>query len=72
MQYNWAISGDIPGGPGVKTPPCNTGDLGLISGWETKIPQAAEQLTLQATTTESGCHNYWSAHATTRESMCTT
>ena len=37
----------------VKTPPCNAGDLGSISGRETKIPQAAEQLTPHATTTEA-------------------
>ena len=28
----------------VKNPPPNAGDVGLISGWETKIPYAAVQL----------------------------
>ena len=38
-------TGDFPGGPAVKNPPCNTGDMGSIPGQETKIPHAAEQLT---------------------------
>ena len=25
--------GNFPGGPVVKTPPCNAGDVGLIPGW---------------------------------------
>lgn len=33
-----------PGGPAVKTVPCNAGDSGYIPGWGTKIPQAAEPL----------------------------
>ena len=28
------------GGPVVKAPLCNAGDVGLIPGWETKIPHA--------------------------------
>ena len=31
--------------------------------WSRKIPHAAEQLSLCATTTEPACHNYRSAHA---------
>ena len=30
----------------VKNPPCNSGDAGSISGQETKIPCAIEQLSL--------------------------
>ena len=36
----------------VKNPPSSVGDVGLISGWGTKIPQATEQQSLCATTTE--------------------
>ena len=31
---------DFPGGPAVKSTPCNAGDPGSIPGWETKIPHA--------------------------------
>ena len=34
---------DFPGGPVVKNPPSNAGDMSLISGWETKISHASEQ-----------------------------
>ena len=44
--------GDFTGGPVVKNPPYNTGDTGLISAQGTKIPHAAGQLSLHATTTE--------------------
>ena len=43
---------DFPGGPVVKIPPCNAGDLGSIPGQGTKIPQAVGQLSPWATTTE--------------------
>ena len=33
--------GDLPGGPGVKNPPYNAGDVGLIPGQGTKISHAA-------------------------------
>ena len=36
--------GDVPGGPVVKNPPSNSGDVGSIPGLGTKIPYAAEQL----------------------------
>ena len=29
---------DFPGGPMVKNPPSNEGDVGSIPGWETKTP----------------------------------
>ena len=44
--------GDFPGGPVLKSPPCNAGDTGSIPGRGTKIPHAAEQLNPRATTTE--------------------
>ena len=37
----------FPGGPVVKSSPCNAGDTGLISGWETKITHATEQINPQ-------------------------
>ena len=32
---------DFPGGPVVKTSPCNIGGAGLIPGWGAKIPGAS-------------------------------
>ena len=43
---------DFPGGPVVKNLPCNAGDVGSIPGQGTKIPHAAGQRSLRATTTE--------------------
>ena len=43
---------DFPGGPVVKNPPCNAGDVGSIPGQGTKIPHTAEQLSLSATARE--------------------
>ena len=43
---------DFPGGPGVKNPPSNAGDVGSTPGRGTKIPHATGQLSLRATTTE--------------------
>ena len=43
---------DFPGGPVVKYPPANAGDMGSIPGQGTKIPHAAEQLSRCAATTE--------------------
>ena len=34
----------------VKNSPCNAGNSGLIPGWGTRIPHAAEQLSLSART----------------------
>ena len=34
------IPGDFPGGPVVKNLLSNAGDMGLIPGWGTNIPQA--------------------------------
>ena len=49
----------------VKNLPCNAGDMGSILGLGTKIPHAAEQLSLLVVTTESRSSR---AHAT-RESV---
>ena len=43
---------DFPGGPVVKNPPSNAGDVGSIPGRGTKIPHALGQLSPHATTTE--------------------
>ena len=50
-------SWDFPGGPVVKNPPYNAGDVGSIPGQRTKIPHAAGQLSLHTTTTELACLN---------------
>ena len=51
-KFKNIYKGDFPDGPVVKNLPSNPGDEGLIPGWGTKIPQASEQLSPQATTTE--------------------
>ena len=33
-SFSNSSAGDFPGGPVVKNPPANAGDLGLILGWE--------------------------------------
>ena len=43
---------DFPGGPVVKNPLSNAGDLGSIPGQGTKIPHAVGQLSLHTTTTD--------------------
>ena len=43
---------DFSGVQWLKNQPCNAGDMGLIPGWGTKIPHAAEQLSLHSTTRE--------------------
>ena len=43
---------DVPGGPVVKNPPCNAGDVGSIPSQETEIPHAAGQLSSCAMTIE--------------------
>lgn len=32
------MTGDFSGDPAVKNPPCNSEDVGSISGWGTRIP----------------------------------
>ena len=46
---------DFPGGPVVKNPPSDAGDVGLIPGQGTKIPHALEKLSPQASTREPMC-----------------
>ena len=46
------LSRDFPDGPVVRNHPCNAEDMGSIPGQGTKIPHAAEQLSLCAETTE--------------------
>ena len=46
-------SRDYPGGPGVKNPPSNTGDLGSIPGWGTRIPHAEGLLSPHTATREN-------------------
>ena len=65
---------DSPGGPVVKNPPCNAGDVGSILGQGTKNPHAAGQLSPCATTREPECstyraHTLWTLRATTTEPM---
>ena len=49
----WGFSG----GSVIKDPPCSAGDKGLILGWGTKIPHAAEQLCQCTAITEPESHN---------------
>ena len=49
--------GTSHGGPVVKNLPSDTGDVGLIPGWGTKMPCAVGQLSLHTTTRESTCCN---------------
>ena len=44
MTNNRNAKWDFPGGPEVKNPPPNAGDVGSIPGWGTKIPHAEGQL----------------------------
>ena len=44
--------GDFLSGPVVKSPPCNAGNVGSISGQGASIPHASGQLSPWATTTE--------------------
>ena len=44
---------DFPGGPVVKNPPSNAGDMGSIPGQGTKIPHAMGQLSPHTATTEA-------------------
>ena len=48
---------DFPGGLVVKSLLCNASEKGSIPGQGTEIPPAAEQISQQAATTESACHD---------------
>ena len=63
-------SWDFPVGPVVKNPPSNAGDAGSIPGWGTKIPHAAGQLSLRATTTGPSRLNQRAACCKTTEPTC--
>ena len=43
--------GDFSGGPMVKNPPLNAGDMALVLGWGTRSPHAMGRLTPHATVT---------------------
>ena len=43
----------LHGGPVTKNPPSNSGGMGSIPGWGTKIPHAMGQLSPRTTTTEN-------------------
>ena len=52
----------VPGGPVVKTPSWNAGDMGLIPGWRTKIPYTMElspctSNRVQVLQEDPACHN---------------
>ena len=53
LRYTLArgLPWDFPGGPVVKNPPCNGGDMGSIPGQGSKIPHASEQLSLHTAAT---------------------
>ena len=55
--FKIALNRDFPGGPVVKNPPSNEGDVGSIPGQGTKIPHAAGQLNPCTTTTEPAHHS---------------
>ena len=57
FMHQMTLSRDFPGGPVVKNPPSNAGDIGSIPGWGTKIPHATGQLSPHTTTTEPTHHN---------------
>ena len=59
---------DFPGGPVVKNPPSNAGDVGLIPGWGTKIPHATGQLSPH--TTNYRARALWSLCATREPVRC--
>ena len=55
LKASWTFkrhSWDFPGGPVVKNPPANAGNMGLIPGPRTQIPHATGQLSPCATATE--------------------
>ena len=45
----------LPGGPVVKNPLSNAGNIGSTSDWETKSPHTTGQPSLGAATTERTC-----------------
>ena len=52
------MTGDFPGDSVVKNPPCNSEDMGSISGWGTRIPHTSGLLSPRVTAGEKfPCHN---------------
>ena len=73
IQSKFKMFRDFPGGSVVKNLPRNAGEVGLIPGWGTKIPHAAEQLGPSSTTTEPQSCNYWqlwSLSTATKDPAC--
>ena len=52
LEYNTKMAGDFPGGPVVKNPPCNAGDVGSIPVGGTEISRDAQQKSSHTTTRE--------------------
>ena len=50
--------GDFPGGPVIKNPPSNAGDMASIPGRGTKIPHAMGQLSPRTTAREPKHRKY--------------
>ena len=48
--FRYIILRDFAGGPVVKNPPSNAGDMGSVPDQGTKIPHTVEQLNTQSTT----------------------
>ena len=57
---------DFPGGPVVKNPSSNAGDVGPIPVWGTKISYTEGQLGPRTLTTEPACQNFRSPRASTK------
>ena len=55
MNHRKVLNRDFPGGPVIRSQPCNAGNTGLIPDRRTRIPYAAEKLVLRTTTRESVC-----------------
>ena len=54
-NHSMDIDRDLPGGPMVKNPPSNAGDLGSIPGQGTETLRAMGQLSQQVATVEPRC-----------------
>jgi len=58
---------DFPDGPVIKNPCSNSGDMGLIPGWGTKIPYTTGQVSPHTTTREA-CVLQWRTSTTKNNS----
>ena len=63
---------DFPGGPVVKNPPSNAGDVGSFPGHGIKIPHALEQPSPRTTTEVSPCAITREAREPQRKILCAT